>query len=230
MRSPDSSPPAEPAVGEREHDQAVAVLAAVLRLVDRLRERSDLIMREVPLARLGRLRQLEACRGVRGQALVLDGEAQRPGEHVHDLAHRRRRPRQRRGPLLHAQPREAPDLDGAEFGDDVLVDDVLDPAAGRRPQIASRAEPGLEPVGNGDLGARGVEVAALGDVDLSGRQEQLRGLLGREAALLRLLLIRPAIDRTVAAPLGSLVSLDAAHVRPGSYCRSPARRSTSTRR
>jgi len=165
--------PAQAAICEHEDDEAVAVLAAVLRLVNGLGERGDLIVGQVTLARLGRLRELEPLRRVGGQPPVLDREPQRAREHVHDLPHRGGGAGERRGPLLHAQSREVADRGLPQLGDDVLVDDVLDPAAGRRPEVAAGGEPGGEPFGQGHPCSRGVEVAALGDVDLRGRQEQL---------------------------------------------------------
>ncbi|WP_460784857.1 hypothetical protein [Microbacterium tumbae] len=64
--------PAQAAVREGEHDEAVPVVSIVLHLVNGPSERRDLIVREAALARLRRLGELESGGRVRRQALVLD--------------------------------------------------------------------------------------------------------------------------------------------------------------
>ena len=78
-------------------------------------------------------------RRVGRETTVVDGELQRAGKHVDDLANRLGGAGDARGPLLRQQPGELSDLDRSEPRTDVSVDDADGPGATLGPEVRAGA-------------------------------------------------------------------------------------------
>lgn len=160
-------------------------------------------------------REVHGLGGVADQSAVLYGQGEHQREDGVDLAHRRRRAAlaQLSYPRLDLGMADIGQAHVLPPGQDVLAQDALVPLAGRWFEVCLGLEPPGRPVGDGDPGAGGVDVAAdeLGGLDA--RQVPLGVGLAVEG-LRPLLTVRIAVARiparlTVADPL-----LDTRHVCP----------------